>query len=213
MKYDDAYARFDDYFGSEPDRILKDYSGRIDRSRPVLDIGVGQGRHAFFLARKGIRIDAIDPSEVSIRMVSAIARREKLSIRTYRCGFEEFFPETDLYSGILIFGLIQTLRRESIGILVEKVKLWTCEGSLIFVTGFTTADPSFARYRREGMTIGKNSFVGKEGDVNTYLEPGEILQLFHEFEAIHHWEGMGRRHRHGNGAPERHARFEAVLKR
>ncbi|MBL7074286.1 class I SAM-dependent methyltransferase [candidate division KSB1 bacterium] len=213
MEYDETYSNIDNFFGVEPVPILRNYYHMLNKYKPILDIGVGQGRNALFFARKGFVVDAIDPSKVAINTVSAIAVKEGLPIHTCQCSFDTFIPQTDFYSGILIFGLIQILSWESIELLLEKVKIWTKEGSLIFVTGFTTADPSFSRYLREWKTIGKNSFMDKQGNIRTYLEAGEILNLFSEFNVIYHWEGMGPEHRHGDGPLHIHGKFEVALQK
>jgi cyclopropane fatty-acyl-phospholipid synthase-like methyltransferase len=213
MSYDETYKNTKDNFGAEPEPVLRNYYHRINRSRPVLDIGAGQGRNAFFLAREGITVDAIDPSRVATETISAIAAQEGLSIHTYPCGFDKFVPQVDFYSGILIFGVIQILSWEDIDLLLEKVKHWTHKGSLVFITGFTVMDSSFTRYSQTWNTIGKNSFADDQGNLRTYFEAGEVLKLFNEYEAVYHWEGMGPEHRHGTGPTERHAMTEVVLQK
>jgi tellurite methyltransferase len=215
MRYDETYTRTEDYFGTEPEALLENYYHRLDKSGRILDIGVGQGRHALFLARKGFTVDAIDPSKVAIETVSGRTTEEGLSIRTYRCEFDAFAPQIDPYSGILIFGLIQILSWESIQLLLEKVKAWTRARSLVFVRAFSIEDSSFERTRRseEWKPSGKNSFADGHGHFRTYLEAGEILKLFDDYQVIYHWEGLGPEHRHGDGPPERHAEVEAVFQR
>jgi cyclopropane fatty-acyl-phospholipid synthase-like methyltransferase len=213
MLYDETYANTKNNFGAEPEPVLKNHYHRMDKSKHVLDIGAGQGRNAFFLAREGFTIDAIDPSRVATETMSAIAARERLPVHAHQCSFEEFVPQVDFYSGILIFGVIQILPWEGIDRLCEKVKQWTHKGSLVFITGFTVTDASYPRYAQGGKTIGKNSFVDQRGNLRTYLEAGEILDLFRDYEVIHHWEGVGPEHRHGDGPMERHAVTEVVLQR
>jgi tellurite methyltransferase len=213
MSYDETYRKTKNNFGAEPEPILRSYCHRINKSRPVLDIGAGQGRNALFVARKGFTVDAIDPSMVATETVSAIAARERLPVHSHQCGFGEFVPEVDYYSAVLVFGLIQILSWEDIDLLREKIKQWTRQGSLVFITGFTIADASYVRYSQTWKTLGKNSFADEQGDLRTYLEAGEILGLFSEYEVVHHWEGMGPEHRHGNSPMERHAMTEVVLQR
>jgi cyclopropane fatty-acyl-phospholipid synthase-like methyltransferase len=213
MPYDETYKNTKDAFGAEPELILRNYYHRMNKSQPVLDIGAGQGRNAFFLAREGFRVDAIDPSKVATETIYALAAQEGLPIHSYQCAFDQFVPQVDFYSGILVFGLIQILSWEDIDLLREKIKQWTRQGSLVFITGFTLADPSFIRYSQTWKTIGKNSFAGEQDDLRTYLEAGEILELFGEYEVVHHWEGMGPEHRHGDSPVERHAMTEVVLQR
>ena len=80
------------------------------------------------------------------------------------------------------------------------------------MTGFTTEDPSFATWS-SCQELGRTSFVDPWGRIRTFLEPGEIVALSRQFEEIVLNEGMGPEHRHGEGPLERHARFEAVLRR
>jgi len=211
VDYDEAYGGTADFFGPDPDPILVRYLGRIDRGRPVLDVGTGQGRHAVYVARAGFTVDAVDPSRVAIETVRARAAEEGLPIRTHRCGFETFVPPVDAYSAALLLGLIQELRWESIRTLVERALLWSRPKALVFVTAFGTEDPSFADQAAGSKVIGKNSYLNQDGSVRTFLEPGEILRLFPACSVLHHWEGLGPEHRHGGSPPERHGRVEAIF--
>ena len=213
MRYDDLYSKTEAYLGNEPSNLLWEKYGLIDRSKPVLDVGAGQGRNAFFLARKGFSVDAIDNSLVSVETVKSVAAREGLPIRTFHSGFAEFRQENCMYSGVLLLGLVQILTRSEIGLLGQKAKEWTETGGLLFVTAFSTGDPSFSASAEHLREAGKNSFTDEEGNARTYLEPGEILSIFPGFARIHLWEGLGREHRHPGKPPERHGMVEAVLRR
>jgi cyclopropane fatty-acyl-phospholipid synthase-like methyltransferase len=185
----------------------------IDNSRPVLDIGAGQGRNTFFLARHGLEVHAIDPSQVGVDFIGETADSEGLKVLTFHDGFETFKPPVDAYSAVLLFGIIQILSWQEIEVLINRINSWTSDGSLVFLTAWSVSDPSCTRISEEWPRVGKNSFRKEQGGFRTYLEPDEILSLFHNFTAIHHWEGLGPWHSHGDRPPERHSRVEAVLKR
>jgi cyclopropane fatty-acyl-phospholipid synthase-like methyltransferase len=213
MEYDERYKKTEDYFGPGAAPLLRKYHHLISKASPVLDIGAGQGRNTLFLARNRFMVDAIDPSKVAIDTIDEIVAKERIPVRTYCCGWESFVPEADSYSGILIFGLLQILSRESIDLLLQKVKAWTDKRSVVFVTAFTTADSLYPERLQKWKKIGKTSFADKDGTVETYLELDEILNLFSDFKVIHHWEGMSPKHRHGDGPPEQHGMVEAVFQR
>ena len=213
MSYDETYANTNNNFGEAPEAILRNHYRRMDNARPVLDIGAGQGRNALFLAREGFTVDAIDPSRVATETIAALAASEHLPIHATQSGFDAFVPQTEFYAGILVFGLIQILTWAEIDLLCEKLKQWTRPGSLVFITGFTVEDASLARYAQQWKHIGKNSFGDGQGSLRTYLEAGEILDLFNDYTVVHHWEGLGPEHRHGEGPLERHALIEVVLQR
>jgi 2-polyprenyl-3-methyl-5-hydroxy-6-metoxy-1,4-benzoquinol methylase len=212
MSYDDLYSTCDRYFGSEPNTLLVDHYRQLDRARPVLDVGAGQGRNAVFLARQGFVIDAVEPSRVAVEALRAVAGKENLPLTPYQVTFEEFTAGPQSYSGLLLFGLIQELQWPSIHLLIERARLWLIAGGLILVSAHTTEDPAYARIS-QGRSIGKNSFSIPDGGVRTYLEPNEIITLFDTFGVVHHWEGMGPLHRHGEGAAERHGSVEAVFRK
>ncbi len=214
--YNHAYECTPDLFGVEPAQILTDHWRRLEPARPVLDLGCGQGRNSFFLARNGFAIDAMDLSSVALDVVSSVAAKERLEITTHLCDFQSFEPDSTPYSGILIFGLIQILTWDSISTLLKRLDEWTAPGplgSLVFVSAFTTGDKSHDHCRRDWTANGRNSFMGPSGDIRTFLEPDEILDLFTTYEVLHRWEGLGPEHRHGDGPPERHELVEAVFQR
>lgn len=215
MNYDERYSNVNDYFGKEPEGILKEYYYKLDKSKPILDIGAGQGRNIFFLARKGYEVDAIDESKVSIEIISAIAKKENLLIETYNAGFETFDAGNRKYSGILLIGLMPLISLESIKILQKKIDIWTEKESLVFVTTFSTDDPSYSKTQssKEWEMCGKNSFKNKDNGYRTYFEEGEILGLFPNYKLLYQWEGMSKAHKHGTGELHQHGMIEAVFQR
>ncbi|MDD4858449.1 MAG: class I SAM-dependent methyltransferase [Candidatus Krumholzibacteria bacterium] len=211
--FDDLYASFDDYFGLEPDDLILQFNRSLDRAGRVLDIGAGQGRNALFLARRGCAVDALEPSAVAVEQMRSRAADDMSSLRIFHGGFETFSPDVECYTGILVFGIIQELPRESIGALMRHINAWTREDSLALVTAFTVEDPGFGDISQAWRAIGKNSFSDDAGFVRTFLELGELRLLFGGWEALHYWEGLGAEHSHGGDAPHRHGRVEAMFRK
>lgn len=213
MDFDTIYGETENYFGAEPSGLLEKKFHLIERTAPVLDVGTGQGRNALFLARHGLAVHAIDPSRAAVEIVTAAAKEEGLPIKAEQRGFETMIRDAGPFAAVLLLGLIPCLPREKVEILGERAAMWLDAGGLLFVTAFTVSDPSYARLSGEGKPAGANSFVGQDGRIRTFLEPGEVARLFPRFETVHHFEGMGEMHRHGNGPPERHAVLEALLRK
>jgi len=219
--YDRAYADDRDLFGASPEPTLLHFLDHLDRDRPVLDIGAGQGRNALAVARAGLAVDALEPSAVGRSALGRRAGREALAVRVLTAGFDAHDAPPGHHGGVLAFGLIPDLDWAGIHRLAERCVHWLAPGGLLFVTGFTTEDPAVARFRAEWREIGPGSFAdpsGLGGDtgspgtrIRTYLAPDQILTLFPSLAVLHHQEGLGPEHRHGDGPPERHGRFEVVL--
>ena len=99
--FDDLYKDVIDYFGAEPDSLLVRFQRELAAGGRVLDVGAGQGRNALFLARQGIAVDCIDPSEVAEEQVWPCVLGDDLPVRFFPQRFETFVPDVDYYSAIL----------------------------------------------------------------------------------------------------------------
>ena len=210
--YQQFYESGDELFGSEPEACLINHVNLLSAGDVVLDIGAGQGRNSLYLLEKGILVDALDPAEIAMQSLSADAGDRYPGLRTYVSGFEEFSADR-LYKGILIFGLIPDLDWKAINALQEKVNQLSDTGSMIWISGFTNLDAALPRYRASWQEIYPDSFRGSDGRIRTYLKPSQITELFSNCELLHHWEGFGPWHSHGDGNREQHAMFEAIFKR
>jgi SAM-dependent methyltransferase len=213
MTYDKTYKEIKNVFGSEPEEILKKYYERIDVTKPVLDIGAGQGRNSFFLAKAGYTVDVIDPSGISIETIRDITKRENYKINAYQQSFDEFTYRNSPYSAILVFGLFQILDLKSIRLLTNMIDKFTTNGSLVFITAFSIKDASFKKYEKEWNKAGRNSFCDNKGNYRTFFETNDVIELFDSYKIIHQWEGLGTKHRHGNSPIEQHSMIELVMER
>ena len=213
MSFDTAFRSDEAYFGLQPDPILTEYAEGLDSRYPVLDVGMGQGRNAVWLAQHGFSVDGIEPSIVAHEKVCRMVAEEGFSVHAYPCTFEEFESQADGYSGVLALGLLPILSKRGFDALRTKVDEWLTEKGLVFLTAFTTDDPAYARIARHWSKAGRHSFVDAQGNRRTYLEPGELPRLFEAYEIVHEKEYMGPMHRHGDGPLHQHAMAEAVLRR
>ena len=111
----------------------------------------------------------------------------------------------------MVFGLIPDITCPTIRKLIDKIDNWSSANTILWITGFTTKDPVYANHKATWKVLDTNSFQGPAGQVRTYLEPGQILELFAKFSIIHHWEGLDLEHQHGDDPPERHGNLEIVF--
>lgn len=209
--FDALYRSTPDYFGAKPESSLVRFIDLLDPTRPVLDVGCGQGRNSILLARRGFKVHALDPSAAAVEQVAAAADEHGLDIST-TCGLFQDLRSDRRCGTILIFGLIPLLDRSGINGLAPLVMTHLDTGGLVFVTAFGVWDPDFPRRSAAWRAEGSNSLRSPDGRLRTYLEPGELTSLFPEFSVVHSWEGLTPEHRHGDGPIERHGLAEAVLR-
>lgn len=211
--YDDAYSSTQNLFGSQPDRVLVDHIHLLDKTRPVLDVGSGQGRHALYLARNGFEVVALDTSGAATRELRDVVEREQLPIHCVEGSIELYDPGGMRFGTVLVFGLVQILTWDQIRKLINHIDQLTRPDGIVILTGWTVDDSSHTHARDLGEQLGPNSYRLPNGNVRTYLESGQIRDLLAGWEVIYHWEGIGDWHRHGDSDPERHARVEAVFQK
>jgi cyclopropane fatty-acyl-phospholipid synthase-like methyltransferase len=194
-------------------RFLESHLEVIDRTRPVLDVGAGQGRNALGLARYGYTVHALEPSIVGIRQIEQRAREENLELRVIHASVEDYQPSPGTYAAVLLMGLFPCLPRSAIHDLLPRIDGWlTGDGKVVLLAHLTT-DPGMPRIARTWTRIADFSYRNDAGDVRTYLRPGEVLGLFPGYVPLYYWEGLGPEHRHGDGPLERHAGVKAILQK
>jgi 2-polyprenyl-3-methyl-5-hydroxy-6-metoxy-1,4-benzoquinol methylase len=213
VDYDAAYTETRHYFGDAADPVLVRFDHLLNQSRPVLDIGCGQGRNSVYLARQGITVHAFDPSRVAIEQLQLNVTADGFPVYAAVGTFQELRPKQSDYGGILVFGLIQELPWNEIGVLLRLCREHVGQGGLLFFTCFSTEDPSYSIQSKEWEEIGHNSYRNPLGGIRTFLEHDQIIGFFEGFEVVHHWEGLGPEHCHGDGPIEQHGRVEGVFRK
>ena len=211
--FDSAYIKNKHYFGYEADNLLKNYYELFDKDDKILDIGIGQGRNALFLLKKGFRVDGIDPSIVAIEALKKLAYKDKLNLELYNNDFNNFNPIEKYYSGIIIFGLIQILSEKKIKELVKKTKLLLKDKGLVFIKGFTKQDESFKPNSPNWEKVSEFSYKDDKNNFRTFLDIEDVMKYFKYFEIIYKWEGLGEKHRHSEGPLEQHHCFELIFQK
>jgi SAM-dependent methyltransferase len=95
VHYDKAYSRpatgdpAEDGFASAPSEFVAEaVKGR--KAGSALDVGMGQGRNAVYLARQGWDVTGIDLSQVGLDAARANAEKAGVSIRTEKAAYDQF---------------------------------------------------------------------------------------------------------------------------
>jgi SAM-dependent methyltransferase len=86
--YDAIYAKGPN-FNSQPNKLLVEaVKGRTPGR--ALDVGMGQGRNAVYLARQGWDVTGFDPSAVGLEQAHSNAAKAEVKISTVQAGAEYF---------------------------------------------------------------------------------------------------------------------------
>lgn len=210
--YENVYREQSHYFGLKPSPLLVDHLHRIRAGGRVLDVGVGQGRHALALARRGFEVTGLDTCSTAIDVTQDLATQEGLSLQLRQGNVFDLSVAEGSFDAILLFGLFQCLTRTQNARLAEIVTDRAAPSGLVFVTAWHIGDPSYETAQKNAEPLADGSFRLADGEARSYLQPNEILQLFSGWTVVHHWEGFGPWHRHGDGEPQRHGLVELVAR-
>lgn len=172
------------YWGLEPNQTLKKYIDRIPKGA-ALDIGAGEGRNSFFLAKKGFKVDTVDKIQEGLKKVEIIAKKYNLPIKTTLCDMQSL-KLNKKYSLIISITSIDFLKKNEIDILLDKIKKSLKPKGVIFLSVFSTKDPVFKLIKeRKLKEIEKNTFyLPKLKTYRHFFTKKEIKEKFKDFNII-----------------------------
>jgi 2-polyprenyl-3-methyl-5-hydroxy-6-metoxy-1,4-benzoquinol methylase len=178
-KYDAAYAVQKD-FVPRPNRFLAECLARIAPPRQsdalrALDVGMGQGRNAIFLAQQGFHTTGIDRSEVGV----GVARRRAAELGVSICA--EVADGASYDFGREVWDLIALLYYSKPIELIDRVKAAIKTGGHIVIERFSQKEDGPPLEVAEGRLT--NPMLG-------HFLDWHVLHYQHDvFESDWHWSG------------------------
>jgi SAM-dependent methyltransferase len=140
----------------------------LPRTGLALDLACGRGRHALFLAERGLSVTALDSSAEALTQLGTEATLRDLHIETRRVDLE-VAPQLQPAAFDLVL-LLFYLQRS----LMPHLRAAVRPGGLAVVRTFSSAGP----------------FPGGPDNPDFVLRPGELLQIFAGWEILRHEEGL-----------------------
>ena len=150
-------------FGKTPASFLKENAHLIPRRSKVLDMGMGEGRNAVFLATRGHNVVGIDISSVAIKKANALAREFSTEIKGVVASLDDYRIKDNSFDVILSFYYVDRK-------LIKKMKKWLKPGGLIFYEAHTLEK------LKDGKMLNKNYLVGK-GEVKKFFYDMKVLKF------------------------------------
>jgi rhodanese-related sulfurtransferase len=136
----------------------------------ALDLAMGEGRNAIYLATRGFDVDGVDASPRRVALARAAARRLGAPIRALVANVEDgtYVIPIGTYDVILVFNYLHRP-------ILPDIKDGVVPGGVVVYQTFTTEQ---ARY-------------GRPRDPAHLLEPGELERTFADWEILRHREIVG----------------------
>ena len=150
-----------------PARVLVDNIKLLPRGR-VLDVAMGTGRNAVYLAKKGFEVEGVDISHEAVRSALDYAREAGVTLRARVADLEsDYHIEKSAYDIIICFNYLQRS-------LITQIKGGLSVGGIVVYETFTVDQAQF----------------GKPTNPNYLLKYNELLELFRDFHCLYYREGI-----------------------
>ncbi|MFQ5593439.1 MAG: class I SAM-dependent methyltransferase [Anaerolineae bacterium] len=175
--------------GDAPDGLLEEFIDVIPIGR-ALDLGMGEGQNAVWLAEHGFRVVGIDLSPVAVGAAQRLAHEHGVVLETAVADIREFKIEPDCYTLVLASAVLHFLRPEEIRELAGRIKAGLRPGGFVVAHVFTVDDPGYAALQDQGASVvAERTFVVPEIEVILhYFAFGELRSLFKGLEIVYYAE-------------------------
>ena len=151
----------------EPARFLVENIDLLPRGR-ALDIAMGAGRNAIYLAKMGFRVEGVDVSPEAVQEALARAASAGVSIQTRVEDLEKipYFDE-EVYDLVICFNYLQRS-------LMPQLRNWVRPGGMVVYETFIVDQAQFGRPRNPDHLLRHN----------------ELLHVFRDFRVLRYREGV-----------------------
>ena len=157
-QWDEKYSRPTFIYGKSPAQFLAENYHYIPYEGSVLDMGMGEGRNAVFLAQKGYKVTGIDISSVAVKKSYLLAQEFGVKIKGVVASLSDYKIPPASFDAIVCFYYVDRS-------LVEKIKGWLKPGGILIYEAYTTREKAKARKQ-------------DQLDDELYLKEQELLKLF-----------------------------------
>ena len=134
----------------------------------ALDVAMGSGRNAIYLAKMGFKVEGVDTSREAIEEALALARQEGVCIQTRLEDLEKIpYLEEEAYDLVICFNYLQRS-------LMPQMKNWVKPGGMLVYETFIIDQVRF----------------GKPRNPDHLLRHNELLNTFRDFRVLRYREGI-----------------------
>jgi tellurite methyltransferase len=167
--WDKKYSNTQYLFGKKPAKFLAKNFDYIKQGAHVLDMGMGEGRNAVFLARKGYKVTGVDISSVAVKKSRALAREFGVRINGIVASLEKYrIPDGTLDAIICFYYVDRNLNK--------KMTKWLKPGGVLIYEAYTDLQRQIKGYQKY--------------DKRYLLRSSELLTMFPKMKVLKYEEPL-----------------------
>ncbi len=167
--WDQRYNKQQYIYGKTPADFLSENYKYIPDSSNVLDMGMGEGRNAVFLAGKGYKVIGVDISPIAVKKAQALAREFGVRIKAVVSSMEDYKISKNSLDAIICFYFVDRSLR-------KKIIDWLRPGGILIYE---------AHNKLQKTVPGSENY-----DDRFLLEKGELLTMFKGMKVLKYEEPM-----------------------
>ncbi len=151
----------------EPAQFLVENTGLLPKGR-VLDVAMGVGRNAVYLAKIGFNVEGIDRSPEAVASAREVAQNAGVSIKAQLADLEDdYSTEKSVYDVVICFNYLQRS-------LIPQIKSGLRKGGMVVYETFIIDQVQW----------------GKPKNPDYLLKHNELVDMFGSFRCLRYREGI-----------------------
>lgn len=155
--WDAKYNRPSFVFGKRPADFLAENYQYLPFEGTVLDMGMGEGRNAVFLAQKGFKVTGVDISSIAVKKSLMLAKEYGVKIKAVTASMKDYKAPPEGFDAIICFYF---LNRE----LLDEIRKWLKPGGILIYEAHTARQRIHPTHRHD--------------PADNFLKEQELLKMF-----------------------------------
>ncbi|MBC7871394.1 MAG: class I SAM-dependent methyltransferase, partial [Chitinophagaceae bacterium] len=184
QSWETIYKKAECVWGIKPDPLLSDQS-LLPSQGKVLDLGMGEGRNALFLAMNGYDVTGVDIAPSAVEKCLERAKSMGVTLVAKVSNLMDIEIEPNNYTLIISTMTLQFLKKSEADTVITRIKQGLQPGGMVYLSMFSTEDPSYKRAKETLPELEQNTFYQERlASYMHFFEKQEILDHFADLELI-----------------------------
>lgn len=174
--YEEIYRKSELYWGAKPSDLVKRFA-ELAPTGAALDLGMGEGRDALYLAALGFTVTGVESAQSGVSKCLGIARKKNLPVKAISADVRAFPIPKNRYALIVAINLFQFLTKTEAQNVIDRAVAGLKRGGLLVCESFTIDDPHFKAHKQKSHEIAPGTFRDASGNIYSLYSYGEILKM------------------------------------
>lgn len=174
--WETTYQQNEIVWGEQPDTLLREYAPQVPIGQ-VLDLGMGEGRNALYLARLGYPVRGVDLSQTAVDHCLSRAKALGVTIQAEVSDILDVVIEPASLALVISTMCLQFMKSSESARVMQAIVEGLQPGGLVYLTMFSTDDPSYARLKQSTPEIEPRTFYREPLQSHVhFFEQDEVLE-------------------------------------